>query len=126
MKRSLLAMLLIGQLGGAAAADPAPEWAQDAVDTLQQRGIIKGYPNGSVEGSRATSRYELAEMLERFDQHRLQEESQYAPSSDLDALRQETQGLVDDTDALGVRVDNLEQNTDGLQQRREEVRRPGW
>ena len=125
VQKSLLAMLLIGQLGGAAPAEPAPEWAQDAVDTLQQRGIIKGYPDGSVEGSRATSRNELAELLERFDQRRLQEESQFAPRSDLDALRQEAQSTLDDTNNVGTRVDNLEQNTDQIQQRRDEVRRPG-
>lgn len=126
MKRSLLAMLLVGQLGQASSAEPAPEWASDAVETLRQHDIIKGYPDGSIEGSRATSRNELAELLERFDQRRLQEESQFAPRSEVDALRQEAQSTLDDTNDLGTRVDNLEQNTDQLQQRRDEVRRPGW
>lgn len=125
MKRSLLAMLLLGQLSQTASADPAPEWAQDAVDTLQQRGIIRGYPDGSIDGDRPATRDELAELIERLDQERLKTEAGFAPSSDLDELRQESQGMLDDLNALETSVDNLEQSTDQLQQRRDEVRRPG-
>lgn len=125
MKKSLLGMLLLGQLSQVASAEPAPEWAQDAVDTLQQQGIVRGYPDGSLKGDRPTSRDELAELIERLDQERLKGEAGLAPRTDLDGLRQETQGALDELETLETRVDNLEQGTEQLQQRRDEVRRPG-
>ncbi len=124
MKRSLLAMLLVGQLGGTASAEPTPEWAKDAVDTLQQKGIMQGYPDGETSGQKATTRNEAAEIFERTDQQRLSEEEQYAPRSEADELRQEIQAVQQGSSDLETRVENLEQNTDNLEQREEQTARP--
>jgi hypothetical protein len=124
MKKPLLTMLLISQLGQAAIAQPPPEWAKDAVETLQQRGIIEGYPDGGMGGSRPATRNELAELIERLDQERLSEEAEFSSKSDLDETRQGVSGLSEELDALDARVQNLEENTDNLQQRGDETRRP--
>lgn len=124
MKRSLLAMLLVGQLGGAASAEPTPEWAKDAVDTLQQKGIMQGYPDGETGGGQATTRNEAAEMFERTDQQRLSDEEQFAPRSEVEDLRQEIEGVQQGSSDLETRVENLEQNTDNLDQREEQTARP--
>lgn len=124
MKRSLLAMLLVGQLGGAASAEPTPEWAKDAVDTLQQKGIMQGYPDGETGGQRATTRNEAAEIIERTDQQRLRDEQQFAPRSEVDQLRQEIQEAQQGSSDLETRVENLEQNTDRLDQRDDNTARP--
>lgn len=121
VKRSLLAMLLLSQMGQSASADP-PEWARDAVDAVQQRGIMKGYPDGSLDGERPVTRNELAEIIERLDQQRLREESAFTTQAELDEAREATSGLVEQIDALDTRVENLEDNTDRLQQRNDEVR----
>jgi vacuolar-type H+-ATPase subunit I/STV1 len=124
MKKPLLAMLLISQLGQAAAAEPTPEWARDAVETLQQRGIIKGYPDGSTGGERPVTRNECAELIERLDQERLREEAAFSSKSDLDETREAAGSLVEQIDGLDTRVQNLEEQTDHLDQRKDEVRRP--
>ncbi len=47
-------------------ADVKPtHWAYQAVTELQQKNIIKGYPNGYFQGQRTLSRYEFAVALQR-------------------------------------------------------------
>jgi hypothetical protein len=41
-------------------------WAYDAVNDLQQKGILLGYPNGYFQGKRTLTRYEFAVALERL------------------------------------------------------------
>lgn len=126
MKTPLLSMIVIGQLSLAAVGEPAPAWAQDAVDTLQQRRILIGDPQGDVHGQRPASRNELAELLERLDQQRLNEEAEFAPASGAAELLREAGNLAEQMTSLETRVDNLEENSSQLQQRRDETRRPGW
>lgn len=45
---------------GAPSDVPRNHWAFGAVDNLFREGILKGYPDGSFNGSRPVSRYELA------------------------------------------------------------------
>lgn len=123
MKKSLLAMLLLGQLGGAAVADPtAPEWAKDAVEKVQEAGIMKGYPDGSIGGERPVSRDELAELLNRVDDQMEREQSWMVPKSELEQTQTEAGSLTDEIEAMNQRIDNLEGNTDKLDQRADEVR----
>ncbi|MBQ7021482.1 MAG: YadA-like family protein, partial [Phascolarctobacterium sp.] len=42
---------------------PENHWAYEYLDSLQKRGIIKGYPDGSFSGDRSLTRYEYAAML---------------------------------------------------------------
>ena len=42
---------------------PENHWAYEYLDSLQKRGIIKGYPDGSFDGDRSLTRYEYATML---------------------------------------------------------------
>ena len=42
---------------------PENHWAYEYLDSLQKRGIIKGYPDGSFGGDRSLTRYEYATML---------------------------------------------------------------
>ena len=44
---------------------PENHWAYEYLDSLQKRGIIKGYPDGSFDGDRSLTRYEYATMLFR-------------------------------------------------------------
>ena len=42
---------------------PENHWAYEYLNSLQKRGIIKGYPDGSFGGDRSLTRYEYAAML---------------------------------------------------------------
>jgi len=45
---------------------PRDHWAYDAVNTLSQRGLIIGYPDGTYGGKRAMTRYEFAVVIARM------------------------------------------------------------
>lgn len=46
---------------------PADHWAREALDTLAQKyGLVMGYPDGSYQGSRALTRYEMAALLKKL------------------------------------------------------------
>jgi len=45
---------------------PFDHWAYDAVQKLMDMGIIIGYPDGSIRGDRAMTRYEFAMALSRL------------------------------------------------------------
>jgi len=45
---------------------PFDHWAYDAVNTLVQKGIIIGYPDGTFKGDRAMTRYEFAMAISRL------------------------------------------------------------
>lgn len=45
---------------------PKEHWAYDAVNTLAQRGIVIGYPDGTFGGKRAMTRYEFAVAIARM------------------------------------------------------------
>ena len=123
MKRSLLAMLLIGQLGQAASADP--DWAKDASSEVKDRKILRGTPHdSSLQGERPVKRDELAEILERLDQTQEREQEEFATKEDLNATHNQTIHLQDFMHSLKARVENLEQKSDSLEQRDDAVARP--
>jgi hypothetical protein len=45
---------------------PMGHWAYDAVNSLAQKGIFTGYPDGTFGGKRALTRYEFAIALQRM------------------------------------------------------------
>src|SRR3569833_438460 len=45
---------------------PQQHWAYDAVQSLAQKGIFTGYPDGTFSGRRALTRYEFAVALQRM------------------------------------------------------------
>lgn len=44
---------------------PKDHWAYEAVESLRQKGILLGYPDGQYRGKRTLTRYELAAGLDR-------------------------------------------------------------
>lgn len=45
---------------------PASHWAAGAVQRVTERGLMNGYPDGSFQGEKAVTRYELASILDRL------------------------------------------------------------
>lgn len=107
----------------ARAADEPPAWARDAVETLQREGLLEGYPGGHLDGYRAMTRYELSELVNRVQQRDQQQHANYATRQDLQELRQSAEAVRDQMDQLDG--SSLERQVDELQQRVDEMGRPG-
>ena len=67
MRRLLLTALLLPHIGlcAVSAAEDVPpgHWAYDAVRTLMEQGILRGYPEATFRGTQPVSRYEFALAL---------------------------------------------------------------
>jgi hypothetical protein len=72
MKRLLMGIATIAVVSSTAFAQapfadvPKDHWAYEAVNTLAQRGIVIGYPDGTFGGKRAMTRYEFALAISRM------------------------------------------------------------
>jgi len=98
-------------------------WAKDAVAALAAKGILEGYPDGTFKGDRAATRYEVAMIVARLLAKMEQEHATFATKADLDELRKLVNQLKEELDALGVRVQNLEDNVAKLDKRVTELER---
>ena len=84
---------------------PASHWAYDSLMKLASEGIVEGYGNGTFLGNRNITRYEMAQMIARA----LAKNPNQAQKAELDKLSAE---FREELDSLGVRIDNLEKNSD--------------
>jgi len=90
---------------------PADHWAYDAVNQLAKDGVIEGYGDGTFNGNKNITRYEMAQMVAKA----MAKSSAKNVSSDdkvlIDKLSAE---FGDELNSLGVRVANLEKNSDNV------------
>ena len=86
---------------------PASHWAYDSVEKLASAGVIEGYGDGTFRGTRTVTRYEMAQIIAKA----IAKNSTGANKSELDKLAAE---FRDELNNLGVRVENLEKNSDKL------------
>ncbi len=108
MKKTLLlaAVMALGVNAGVYAANPfsdipAGHWAYDAVNKLAAEGVVEGYPDGSYGGDRLMTRYEMAQIVAKA----------MAKGANADRLAAEFAGELE---SLGVRVANLEKESDNV------------
>ena len=67
---SMFVMFFLFTFAGVTFAQPFPDvpkghWAYDAVDYLQKKGLVEGYPDGYFKGADKMSRYEFAQLVAR-------------------------------------------------------------
>ncbi|HOP80625.1 MAG TPA: S-layer homology domain-containing protein, partial [Armatimonadota bacterium] len=63
----LLLLLAVPVFAQGPFADVPPDhWAYEAVNELQEDGILIGYPDGTFRGNRAITRYEFAVAIARM------------------------------------------------------------
>lgn len=113
----LALMLLLFALITARSAAAAPlvdrgdedSWARDAVGTLQARGLVEGYPDGSYKGDRAMSRDEAADVLSALRALMDEEQAKFGTRADLGDLERQVETLHDALEGEGTRVDTLEE-----------------
>ena len=93
---------------------PMNHWAYDAIGQLAAHGILSGYPDGLYRGKQATTRYEMASALARalavVDMTK-------ASKQDVEMLKQLVVEFHDELEALGVRVDELDERVRVLESR---------
>lgn len=102
---------------------PDSHWARDAVANLAAKGLVEGYPDGTFKGDRAATRYELAMVIARFLAKNDQEHATFATKADLEELRKLVSEYLDELEAIGVRVTNLEEQCGRLDKRVTELER---
>ena len=84
---------------------PASHWAYDAVAQLAARGVISGYPDGTYKGAQPATRYEMASALARA---LAKVDMEKASKQDVEMLKKLIVEFKDELDALGVKVDKLD------------------
>ena len=89
---------------------PANHWAYSSVKNLAEAGVIEGYGDGTFLGNRNITRYEMAQMLARA-LAKNPTNTTGATKAELDKLAAE---FREELDSLGVRIENLEKNSDKL------------
>ena len=124
--------------GGPFADVPTDHWAYAAVDKLQKRGIVIGYPDATYGGKRAMTRYEFAVAIARMldtvggstgtviddskyvkypDLDGYLKKSDLPNNGDVDALRKLLKEFQPELVTLGVDLDAARKRLDALDAR---------
>ena len=116
MKKTMVAALAAALTIGAASTTfaaanpfsdvPRDHWAYDAVTQLAADGIVEGYGDGTYRGDRNITRYEMAQMTAKA---MAKGDMSASDRALVDRLAAE---FADELNNLGVRVSNLEKNSD--------------
>jgi hypothetical protein len=93
---------------------PMNHWSYDAIGQLAAHGILSGYPDGTYKGKQPTTRYEMASALARalavVDMTK-------ASKQDVEMLKKLVVEFKDELEALGVRVDDLDERVKVIEDR---------
>ena len=133
----LLCSLMVLICSGTVFADPFSDvpqdhWSYDAVQMLEEKGLVEGYPDGLFKGDRPMTRYEMAMVVARVVAKLEQVQASipeipdlsiYATKEDLETLNALLDEFREELDALGVRVNNIEDSLGKLTARVEELER---
>ncbi|SDE57541.1 S-layer homology domain-containing protein, partial [Sporomusa acidovorans] len=88
---------------------PANHWAYAAVNQLAKAGVIDGYGNGTFQGDKTLTRYEMAVIVGKAISH-----SAKADAENKALINKLSVEFKDELTNLGVRVDKLEKKSDKL------------
>ena len=93
---------------------PMNHWAYDAIGQLAVHHIVDGYPDGLYRGKQPATRYEIASVVARalavVDMTK-------ASKQDVEMLKRLVVEFKDELEALGVRVDDLDERVALLENR---------
>mgnify|MGYP000607279039 CR=1 FL=1 len=100
---------------------PPDHWAYEAIDYLQQQGVVEGYPDGTFRGNRSFTRYEMGMVIARI-YSKFEDYMESKPEADWEGINARLDRLSnefkDELASMGVRIDQLEgqvnKNTDDL------------
>lgn len=116
MKKSVLTFMVAGLICFSASAAeaansrfsdvPVNHWAYGAVNKLVQAGIVDGYGNGTYQGEKTLSRYEMAIIVANAIT-----KEEKASSENKVLIEKLAKEFADELQSLGVRVTNLEKES---------------
>jgi len=93
---------------------PLNHWAYDAIGQLAANGILAGFPDGTYKGRQPTTRYEMASAIARtlgyIDLNK-------ASKQDVEMMKRLIVEFRDELDALGVRMDELDDRNSSIGRR---------
>ncbi|HHZ04406.1 S-layer homology domain-containing protein [Acetomicrobium hydrogeniformans] len=92
---------------------PMNHWAYDAISQLAAKGIIQGYPDGTYRGNQPMTRYEMSMLVARA---LATVDMDKASKEDVEMLKKLVVEFKDELDALGVRVDALDERVAVLEE----------
>lgn len=95
-------------------AQPQESFGQDATNTLTERGVLKGRPDGSQQGAQAVTRTELAEIMDRLERLLSSQHEEYAGLASLDLVRSALQELREDLEVTETQLREAEGTADQL------------
>lgn len=117
MKKSITAALstalVVGAMGTTfASANPFSDvpknhWAYDAVQQLANEGIVEGYGDGTYQGEKNITRYEMAQMVAKA-----MAKSETLSTRNQQIVHRLAAEFANELNSLGARVSNLERNAD--------------
>ncbi len=88
---------------------PASHWAYEAVESMANKGIIQGFPNGTFKGNTNVTRYQMA-MITAQALAYISEKGANIAGDDLDNVEKLSVEFADELSLLGVKVISLEDN----------------
>nr|HPJ25955.1 S-layer homology domain-containing protein [Synergistaceae bacterium]HPQ37648.1 S-layer homology domain-containing protein [Synergistaceae bacterium] len=93
---------------------PMNHWAYDAISQLAASGVINGYPDATFKGNQPMTRYEMATIVARalavVDMTK-------ASKQDVEMLKRLVVEFKDELDALGVKVENIDERLAVMEER---------
>jgi len=92
---------------------PMNHWAYDAISQLAAKGIIQGYPDGTYRGNHPMTRYEMSMLVARA---LATVDMDKASKEDVEMLKKLVVEFKDELQALGVRVDALDERVAVLEE----------
>jgi len=92
---------------------PMNHWAYDAISQLAAKGIIQGYPDGTYRGNQPMTRYEMSMLVARA---LATVDMDKASKEDVEMFKKLVVEFKDELDALGVRVDALDERVAVLEE----------
>jgi hypothetical protein len=107
-------------------------WAYDALNLLQEKNLVEGYPDGTFKGDRTMTRYEMAMAVARIIAKIKELEasipgnpdlSPYATKEDLELIKKLISEYDIELKGLGVRISNIEKTITSLSGRVGEIER---
>ena len=121
----LVAGLLMAGAAQASFSDvPRDHWAYDAIDYLEQEGLVEGYPDGTFRGNQELTRYEFAIVIARMYEAFLDmmDEGSEPPGIDVEAVldmlidefQPELDDLYDLVNSNTGRIETLEGTVGGF------------
>ena len=96
---------------------PSSHWAYEAVNSMAEKGIIQGFPNGTFKGNQNVTRYQLAMITAKMIAN-VEQLGGSVSKTDLQTLEKLTVEFADELALLGVKVTALE---DDMQVVKEDV-----